>query len=212
MNEELLEDVPARIRVRERVRRCVGRDVMAFSESEEWEDSDLGGEGCSAETDIRSYTFLVRRIGPLLSILLGIDPSFVCLGRVSAQFSQGMALFLSFSSYVFRKLESRRQLFVPCAICKATTRGLSGGVSIAELDVGDLDAWLGKAACAPFSPSEDDELVLPALRAIPTNPSAGLTDRQLALVLGLLVPKLSSSKHDVQLTGNPSVTISGVGP
>jgi hypothetical protein len=39
-----------------------------------------------------------RRIGPLLSILLAADPSFVFLGRVSAQFSQGIALFLSFSS------------------------------------------------------------------------------------------------------------------
>ena len=66
--------------------------------------------------------------------------------------------------------------------------------------------------CAPFSLSEDDELVLLVPRAIPADPSAGLTDLELALVLGLLVLKLSSSKHDVQLTGNPSVTISGVGP
>lgn len=98
MKDELLEDVPARIKVRERVLRCVGLDTMAFSESEELQESDLGGEGCSAGTEIRSQTFLVRRIGPLLSILLVDDPSFVFLGRVSAQFSQGMALFLSFSS------------------------------------------------------------------------------------------------------------------
>ena len=98
LKDELLEDVPARIRVRERVRRCVGLDVIGFSESEEFEEVDLGGDGCSAGTEIRSYTFLVLRIGPLLSILLVADPSFVFLGKVRAQFSQGMALFLSFSS------------------------------------------------------------------------------------------------------------------
>jgi hypothetical protein len=53
LKEELLEDVPARIRMRERVRLCVGLDVRAFSESEELEESDLGGEGCSDGTEIR---------------------------------------------------------------------------------------------------------------------------------------------------------------
>jgi hypothetical protein len=54
LKEELLEDVPARISVRERVRRCVGLVVIALSESEELEESDLGGDGCSAGTEIRS--------------------------------------------------------------------------------------------------------------------------------------------------------------
>lgn len=54
LKDELLEDVLTRIRVRERVRRCVGLDVSAFSESEELEESDLGGEGCSDGTEIRS--------------------------------------------------------------------------------------------------------------------------------------------------------------
>ena len=98
LKDELLEDVPTRTRVRERLRRWVDLAVTAFSESEELEESDLGGEGCSAGTEIRSKTFRVRRIGPLLSILLVADPSLVFLGRVSAQFSQGIALFLSFSS------------------------------------------------------------------------------------------------------------------
>jgi hypothetical protein len=54
LKEELLEDVPTRIRVRECVRRCVGLVVIAFSESEELEESDLGGDDCSAGTEIRS--------------------------------------------------------------------------------------------------------------------------------------------------------------
>lgn len=73
---------------------------MAFSESEAEEQSDLGGDSwsCSIGIDILSYGFLVRRIGPLFSTVVGDPPSFVFLGRVSAQFSHGDALFLSFSS------------------------------------------------------------------------------------------------------------------
>ena len=52
LKEELLEDVSTRFRVRERVLRCEGLFEMAFSESDDWEHSDLGGDGCSAETDI----------------------------------------------------------------------------------------------------------------------------------------------------------------
>lgn len=92
----------ARIKGRER-----DLEVIAPSESEE-EAEDLGGDSSSIGTVTRSYGFRVRRIGPLLSILLlDCASSLVFLGSVSAQFSQAIALFLSFSSYVFRKLESR---------------------------------------------------------------------------------------------------------
>jgi hypothetical protein len=43
-----------------------------------------------------------------MSVLLVGESSFVLFGIVSAQFSHGIALFLSFSSYVLRKLKSRR--------------------------------------------------------------------------------------------------------
>jgi hypothetical protein len=58
---------------------------------------------------------------------------------VRAQLSQGMALFLSFSSYVLRKLESRRLRLANCALCSAATLGLSGGVSMADEDVCEKD-------------------------------------------------------------------------
>lgn len=58
--------------------------------------------------------------------------------------------------------------------------------------------------------SEDIEFVLLAPRVIPAKPSAGFKD--LELVLGRRVLRLSSSKHDVQPAGSASVTISGVGP
>jgi hypothetical protein len=53
-------------------------------------------------------------------------------------------------------------------------------------------------------------LVLLAPLDIPASPSAGFRDRKLEL--GRLVLKTSSSKHDAQPTGSPSVTIKGVGP
>jgi hypothetical protein len=102
LKEELLEDVVARIKGCER-----DLEVIAVSESEE-EAEDLGGDNSSIATETRSYGFRVRRIGPLLSILpFDCASSLVFLGSVRAQFSHGIALFLSFSSYVFRKLESR---------------------------------------------------------------------------------------------------------
>ena len=75
---------------------------MAVSESlEEFEGVVLGGEGPSMETKraIRSKGFLVRKTGLLVSTLLcASGSSFVFFGRLSEQFSQGLALFLSFSS------------------------------------------------------------------------------------------------------------------
>jgi len=97
LNEELLEEVVARIKGRECL--CDFKEV-AVSESEE-DAEDLGGEGSSreVEADTLSYGFRVRRIGALLSIFpFAGDSSFVFLGSVSAQFSHGIALFLSFSS------------------------------------------------------------------------------------------------------------------
>lgn len=100
MNEQLLEDVPTRIKVRDRVRLWVGLLVTALSDSEELEHSDLGGEGCSVVTEMRSYILRVLKIGPLASWCVGDESSFVPFfgGSVSAQLSQGMALFWSFSS------------------------------------------------------------------------------------------------------------------
>ena len=114
VKEELLDDVPTRAIFWERLR---GFEVTAVSESPESDESeefvDFGGESCSDGMGIatRSKGLRVRRIGPLLSIL-PCDPcelavSSLFLGNVRAQFSHGIALFLSFSSYVLRKLESR---------------------------------------------------------------------------------------------------------
>jgi hypothetical protein len=73
---------------------------IAFSESEDEvelsEEADFGGDGFC--TEILLYGLRVLRIGPLLSNLSKFAPSFVFRGSVKAQFSHGMALFLSFSS------------------------------------------------------------------------------------------------------------------
>ena len=85
-------------RIKGRECRC---DLIAASESEEEDEEDLGGHGSSrgAEEDTLSYGNVVRRTGPLISTCPFVDgSSFVFLGSVSAQFSHGMALFLSFSS------------------------------------------------------------------------------------------------------------------
>ena len=115
VKEELLDDVPTRVIFWERLR---GFEATAVSESPESDESeefvDFGGESCSVGIGVatRSKGLRVRRIGPLLSIL-PYDPcefavsSSLFLGNVRAQFSHGIALFLSFSSYVLRKLESR---------------------------------------------------------------------------------------------------------
>jgi hypothetical protein len=108
LKDELLEDVPPRVRLRECLRECrSGLEEMACSESPDSEEfEDLGGDA-SEGMATRSYGLRVRRIGPLLSILpldpvlpfvFDGEPSFVFFGSVRAQFSQGMALFLSFSS------------------------------------------------------------------------------------------------------------------
>lgn len=108
---------------------------------------------------------------------------FVFRGKVNAQFSHAIARFLSFSSYVLRKLLSRRP-------CSAATRGLSGGVSRAGADA------------LPGCPdSEDVEFCRPALR-MPSN------EREDVLGLRESWP----SKQDEQPTGRASVTIKGVGP
>jgi hypothetical protein len=91
VNEDVLEEVPARDWVR-------GLEAIAVSESPESEEvHDLGGEGSSVGIVTRSKGFRVRRMG-LLGSILPLVSSFVFLGSVSAQFSQGMARFLSFSS------------------------------------------------------------------------------------------------------------------
>jgi hypothetical protein len=66
LKEQLLDEVPTRIRVRERVRLCVGLLETALSDSDELEHSDLGGD--SVDNEIRSYILRVRRIGPLISL------------------------------------------------------------------------------------------------------------------------------------------------
>ena len=115
LKEEMLEEVPALAKLREFERRWA-LVVIAVSESEGLDEleADFGGDGSSSGSmvrETRSYGLRVRRMGPLLSILFVENPSFVFFGRVRAQFSHGIALFLSFSSYVFRKLESRLWLF-----------------------------------------------------------------------------------------------------
>lgn len=99
LNEEPEEDVPCRLKVVEPDRLWEGLLVIALSESEE--DSDLGGDGSLFRLETRSYGLRVRRIG-----LLGASnfdfrvssPFSVFGGKVSAQFSHGIARFLSFSS------------------------------------------------------------------------------------------------------------------
>jgi len=78
---------------------------------------------------------------------------------------------------------------------------------MAEDEGSDLVAWL---YVVPFSLSELEELALLPPRDVLSKLSAGFSD--LELVLGRLVLDLSSSEHDVQPTGRPSVTINGVGP
>lgn len=175
---------------------------IAISESEEveeLEESVLGGEGAL----IRSYGLRVRRIGPLLSILFVAGLSFVCFGRVSAQFSHGIALFLSFSSYVLRKLESRLEL-PPCAPCNATTLGDSGGVSIAEEGF-----WRTVKSPLTRGTSEEFELVLIEGRVIDARLSAGFRDLEL---LGRRVLILPSSKHNEHPTGIGSQQSNEMGP
>jgi hypothetical protein len=76
-------------------------------------------------------------------------------------------------------------------------------------DGGVLMAAVWIPSLAPFSCSEDAEAVRLPRRTISARPSEGLRDRD--PVLGRRAP-MPSSRHDVQLTGRPSVTINGVGP
>lgn len=198
--EQLLEDVPTRTRLREGVLRC-GRLVGAgLSESEEF---DVGGEGALT----RSYGLRVRNIGALVSIALVCAPCMVALGRVSLQLSQGADFFLSFSSYVLLKLELR--LLMP----KSANLGLSGGVSAAEAareatDATDaMDVSTAVTSLALLSAAIAVFRFAPRVTA--ASPSAGFSDLEL---LGRRAPTPWLSKHDVQPTGKPSVTISGVGP
>jgi hypothetical protein len=89
----LLEDVVARTMGYDRFDLLI---VTAVSESEE--AADLGGDGSSMGAITLSYGLRVRRIGPLQSIRLDGPSSFVFFGKVRAQFSHGIARFLSFSS------------------------------------------------------------------------------------------------------------------
>ena len=84
-----------------------------------------------------------------------------------------------------------------------------GGVSTVVGDGGVLIAAVWMPSLAPFSCSEDAEAVRLPRWAMPARPSEGLRERE--PVLGLRV-SITSSKHDVQPTGRPSVTINGVGP
>ena len=187
-----------------------GREATAVSESPDSEEvHDFGGEGSCAFVT-RSYGFRVRRIGPLLSTF-PLPPglsSFVFFGSVRAQFSHGMARFLSFSSYVLRKLESRRWPLAFCALCSAFTLGLPGGVGV-SMDRGRGDRKLWLRCSSPFSLSEDDEFARPAFRLPPIIPSESL--RYCELVLGRLM-FMSSSEQDSHSTSRPSETMSGVGP
>lgn len=83
------------------MRLCVRRLDNAFSESEDdvdaSDEADLGGDGFSTNLDILLNGLRVRRVGLSLSTLLD-GTSFVFFGSVNAQFSHGIALFLSFSS------------------------------------------------------------------------------------------------------------------
>lgn len=97
VKEEPLEDVAARARFLEGVRLC---ECLSGRVSESDEDADLGGDGSirgSVALDTLSNGLRVRNIGPFVSNLLCML-SFVFFGSVSAQFSHGIALFLSFSS------------------------------------------------------------------------------------------------------------------
>lgn len=205
MKEELLEDV----NMRGLSRRGCEVTADSLSGSSDSEKSDFGGEGpaIGTGTETLSKALRVRRIGPLFRNAppLVSESSLVLFGSVSAQFSQGMALFLSFSSYVLPKLESRRLAIPPP---RAVTLGLPGGVSTTG-DTGDLipAAWI--PTLAPFSWSEDVEVVLLPRLVMLSRPSEGLRDREPELGRRVLTP---SSKHDVQPAGRPSVTINGVGP
>jgi hypothetical protein len=183
----------------------------SLSGSSDSEKSDLGGDGPAIGAVPATFTLSnalrVRRMGPLLcnGPPLASGSSLVLRGSVSAQFSQGMALFLSFSSYVLPKLESR--LLSP--FWSAATLGLVGGVSTAEGDVGDLIPAVWRPSLAPFSWSDEPDVVLLLRRAMPARPSEGLSEREPVLRRRALKP---SSKQEVQPTGRPSVTINGVGP
>ena len=178
----------------------------------------MGGEGCSAGTDFATISkgLRVRRIGRLLSILpLSCEfeaSSSLFFGSVRAQFSHGIALFLSFSSYVFRKLESRRWMFgllKVCPACNVAARGLSGGVSMIAVESCDL-AWTS-GHCDPFFLSECEGVGLEVLPT-PIKPKPCCRFLDCELVLGRLECSASFLRHGVQSTGRPSVTINGVGP
>jgi hypothetical protein len=98
VKEPLLEDVSTQGLL---ASRC-GCEITAVSGSSDSEKSDLGGEGpaSGSGTATLSKGLRVRRIGPLLWNVPPVvsEPSFVFFGSERAQFSQGMALFLSFSS------------------------------------------------------------------------------------------------------------------
>jgi hypothetical protein len=87
LKEELLEDVPS-------------RGIFWEGASESDELVDFGGDSSSRGADTRSYGLRVRRIGPPFAFGPREVAVFSTLffGNVSAQFSHGMALFLSFSS------------------------------------------------------------------------------------------------------------------
>lgn len=119
------------------VRRCDGRRPATDSSSDGLDDDvcDEGGDVLSMPPNTRSHGARVRSVGPRSgreSTPASLSPSWR-LGRVRAQFSQGPARRVTYSSYVLRN--SCR------CLCDAGpepepepwgSRGLCGGVSIAE--------------------------------------------------------------------------------
>jgi hypothetical protein len=92
-----VEDVTER---RREWRLSLFRMDRSWSPSSESEGEDFCEEVEEEEQDISSYALRVRRMGPEGSSLVfeGLPLSETFLGRVSAQFSQGIARFLSASS------------------------------------------------------------------------------------------------------------------
>lgn len=90
--------------------------VASVSPSVSLDVCEFGGEACPPDPNTRAAGTRVRRIsGPLLAD---------CRGTVMAQFSHGPCFLVTVSSYVRRKLESRRGCGGPW--------GLPGGVSRME--------------------------------------------------------------------------------
>lgn len=132
-----------------------------------------------------------------------------------AQLSQGPCFLVTASSYVLRKLESRRG----CGAEAGAGRGLSGGVSMADglADTAVFEDRSKAARCACASRSDVVSASEPRSRFFRASFKA--TDEwDVALSVRAFVRGPSSdggtpsSKHTVHEAGRPSVTMRGVGP